>query len=90
MAVPAHDQRDWEFAKKYDLPIKLVIEPNDSTMSADLGKGAFVEKGKVINSGQFDGLNFDEAFDSIATYLSEQGSGTVSYTHLTLPTTPYV
>ena len=75
MAVPAHDQRDWEFAKKYDLPIKLVIEPNDSTMSADLEKGAFVEKGKVINSRQFDGLNFDEAFDSIATYLSEQGSG---------------
>ena len=75
MAVPAHDQRDWEFAKKYNLPIKLVIEPNDSTMSADLEKSAFVEKGKVINSGQFDGLNFDEAFDSIATYLSEQGSG---------------
>ena len=75
MAVPAHDQRDWEFAKKYDLPIKLVIEPNDSTISADLEKGAFVEKGKVINSRQFDGLNFDEAFDSIATYLSEQGSG---------------
>ena len=75
MAVPAHDQRDWEFAKKYNLPIKLVIEPNDATMSADLEKSAFVEKGKVINSGQFDGLNFDEAFDSIATYLSEQGSG---------------
>ena len=75
MAVPAHDQRDWEFAKKYNLPIKLVIEPNDATMSADLEKSAFVEKGKVINSGQFDSLNFDEAFDSIAAYLSEQGSG---------------
>ena len=75
MAVPAHDQRDWEFAKKYDLPIKAVIEPNDSTAGTNLEESAFVEKGKLINSGRFDGLNFEGAFEAIANFLSDKGSG---------------
>ncbi len=75
MAVPAHDQRDWEFAKKYDLPIKAVIEPNESTTCTNLEESAFVERGKLINSGRFDGLNFEEAFEAIANFLSDKGSG---------------
>ena len=75
MAVPAHDQRDWEFAKKYDLPIKTVIEPIESTPNTNLDKSAFVDKGKLINSGQFDGLNFKEAFETIANFLNNKGVG---------------
>ena len=76
MAVPAHDQRDWEFAHKYDLPIKQVIEPSDGK-SIDLDEAAFTDKGKLLNSGQFDGLNFKKAFDAIAGFLHEQGKGQV-------------
>ena len=75
MAVPAHDQRDWEFAKKYGLPIKAVIKPSESSADKNLEKSAFVDKGILINSGQFDGLNFEEAFETIAKFLSDKGSG---------------
>jgi len=76
MAVPAHDQRDWEFAHKYGLPIKQVIEPADSK-AIDLNEAAFTDKGKLINSGQFDGLNFKKAFDAIASFLHVQNKGQV-------------
>jgi len=76
MAVPAHDQRDWEFAHKYGIPIKQVIEPSDGK-AIDLGESAFTDKGKLVNSGQFDGLNFKKAFDAIAGFLHEQGKGQV-------------
>ena len=81
MAVPGHDQRDWEFAKKYDLPIKQVIEPTANDSVCNLDECAFVEKGRLINSGQFDGLEFKEAFDAIADFLNSQGKGekTVNY-----------
>ena len=81
MAVPAHDQRDYEFAKEFELPIKQVIEPISNHQVCDLDSCAFTERGRVINSGQFNGLNFEEAFDSIATYLKEHGKGekTVNY-----------
>ena len=75
MAVPAHDQRDWEFAKKYDLPIKLVIEPIDSNKKTNLENGAFVDKGRLINSGEFDGLDFEQAFEAISTFLNDRGLG---------------
>ena len=75
MAVPAHDQRDWEFAKKYNLPIKLVIEPFDSSEKTNLENKAFVNKGRLINSGEFDGLNFEEAFEAISTFLNDRGLG---------------
>ncbi|MDD9897102.1 MAG: leucine--tRNA ligase [Gammaproteobacteria bacterium] len=75
MAVPGHDQRDWEFAKKYALPIKQVIEPSSEESVCNLDECAFIDKGRLINSGQFDGLEFAEAFDAIAEFLNEQGKG---------------
>jgi len=76
MAVPAHDQRDWEFAKKYHLEISQVIEPFDNSESlVDLSKEAFIEKGKLINSGEFDGLGYEQAFENICGYLEKNGQG---------------
>ncbi|WP_133470886.1 leucine--tRNA ligase [Paraglaciecola marina] len=72
MAVPAHDQRDWEFATKYDLDIKQVIA---SQGDEDLAKVAITEKGKLINSAKFDGLSSAEAFDKIAELLSAENKG---------------
>ncbi|SEM94817.1 leucine--tRNA ligase [Halomonas caseinilytica] len=76
MAVPAHDQRDWEFATKYGISIEPVIaDANGDT--PDLSAGAHTEYGTLINSGEFDGLDFEAAFDAIATRLAEQGRGEV-------------
>ncbi len=76
MAVPGHDQRDWEFAQKYSLPIKQVIEPlADSESVCDLNESAYTEKGILINSGEFDGLNFAQAFEAINAALTERGRG---------------
>ncbi|HEC29172.1 MAG TPA: leucine--tRNA ligase [Gammaproteobacteria bacterium] len=76
MAVPAHDQRDWEFANKYSLPVKQVISPADGS-EVDLDKGACTDKGLLINSGDFTGLDFKDSFDAIAGYLGRQGKGQV-------------
>ncbi|MFW3614410.1 leucine--tRNA ligase [Billgrantia antri] len=76
MAVPGHDQRDWEFATKYDLPIEAVIA-DESGQAPDLSQGAYVEYGVLINSGEFDGLDFDAAFETIAGRLAELGRGEV-------------
>ncbi len=74
MSVPAHDQRDFEFAQKYQLPIKQVIKPVNQ-QEIDLTKAAFTEKGELINSKQFDGLKEQEAFDAIADFLVSQNKG---------------
>ena len=74
MAVPAHDQRDFEFAQKYDLPIKQVIAPLAGE-EIDLTKQAFVEHGKLVNSAEFDSLDFDGAFNGIADKLEKLGVG---------------
>ena len=74
MAVPAHDQRDFEFAQKYSLPIKQVIAPL-ADEEIDLTKQAFVEHGKLVNSAEFDGKNFDGAFNGIADKLEKLGVG---------------
>lgn len=74
MAVPAHDQRDFEFAQKYSLPIKQVIAPL-ADEEIDLTKQAFVEHGKLVNSAEFDGLDFDGAFNGIADKLEKLGMG---------------
>ena len=74
MAVPAHDQRDFEFAQKYNLPIKQVIAPLAGE-EIDLTKQAFVEHGKLVNSAEFDGLDFDAAFNGIADKLEKLGVG---------------
>lgn len=78
MAVPAHDQRDWEFAKKYALPIVQVVAPEDKSQVVDLNKEAFTEKGLLVNSGAaFDGLNYEGAFEAIADILAHEGRGKV-------------
>lgn len=77
MAVPAHDQRDYEFAKKYDLAINQVIAPENGD-SINLDDGAFTEKGILVNSAAFDGLNFDAAFAAISDELVAQGKGQVT------------
>ncbi|HET9047507.1 MAG TPA: leucine--tRNA ligase [Chiayiivirga sp.] len=117
MAVPGHDERDWEFAQKYDLPIKMVIvsdavadaiaelqrdvQRHDDPMEAALGEaapvdvyetseavrmveafergiqeeGAFVERGILVNSGDYDGMDFDAAFEALAARFEAEGKG---------------
>lgn len=74
MSVPAHDQRDFEFAQKYALPIRQVIAPTDDS-EIDLQQNAFTEKGRLVNSSQFTGLTSAEAFDAIADELTKQNKG---------------
>ncbi|HET9693125.1 MAG TPA: leucine--tRNA ligase, partial [Steroidobacteraceae bacterium] len=74
MAVPAHDQRDYEFARRYGLRIHQVIRPADGSL-ANIDDQAYLEHGILINSGQFDGLDFDEAFDAFAKLFEAQGRG---------------
>ncbi|MCD5397538.1 leucine--tRNA ligase [candidate division NPL-UPA2 bacterium] len=75
MAVPAHDQRDFEFAKKYNLPLKIVIQNPVQTLTPETLKEAYVEEGIQVNSGPFDGLPNREALKKIADYLEEKGLG---------------
>ena len=76
MAVPAHDQRDWEFAQKYGIPIKQVIAPAaGSDAVADLSKEAFTEKGLLVESGDFSGLTSQDAFAAIAQRLADENRG---------------
>ncbi len=74
MAVPAHDQRDWEFATKYGIPMLAVIESigNDTY---DISAEAYVKRGILKNSGDFDGLNFKQAFLAIERYLQKINKG---------------
>ena len=74
MSVPGHDQRDWEFAQKYGIDIVQVIEPTGDE-ACDLSTSAFTEKGKLVNSGGFDGKTFDEAFTAIVAALESRGAG---------------
>ncbi|MGB3622291.1 leucine--tRNA ligase [Ketobacter sp. MCCC 1A13808] len=77
MSVPAHDQRDYEFAQQYQLPIRQVIAPADKDAVIDLQTAAFTEKGNLINSGDFDGLSSEQAFEAIANWLTENNKGRV-------------
>jgi leucyl-tRNA synthetase len=72
MSVPAHDQRDFEFARAYGLPIRQVVFPT-AGQTVDLASAAFTDKGILGNSGEYDGLDFREAFDAIATRLAVAG-----------------
>ncbi|MDO6708439.1 leucine--tRNA ligase [Photobacterium sp. 1_MG-2023] len=74
MAVPAHDQRDFEFATKYGLDIVPVIKPADGS-TLDISEAAYTEKGVLFDSGEFDGLAFQAAFDAIAAKLETEGKG---------------
>ncbi len=75
MAVPAHDQRDWEFAREYGLAIKPVIFPFDEDHEVDFDAGAYIDKGVLKDSGEFNGLSSNEAFEAIADYLQHHGRG---------------
>ena len=77
MAVPAHDQRDWEFAQKYGIELHQVIRPADADASIDLTQAAYTEKGVLVNSGEFDGLDFEQAFDAISGWLVARNLGEV-------------
>ncbi|MDH3546203.1 MAG: leucine--tRNA ligase, partial [Gammaproteobacteria bacterium] len=74
MAVPGHDERDWEFARNHDLPIVQVIAPADGS-SISIDEAAFIDKGILVNSGEYDGLDFDAACDAIADYFEATGRG---------------
>ena len=75
MSVPGHDQRDWEFANEYGLTIKQVITGDENS---DITKAAITEKGTLINSGEFDGLSFDDAFKAISEKLTQENKGKVT------------
>lgn len=82
MAVPAHDQRDFEFAKKYNLPIKMVIAPPDKLdLHPDDLTAAFIEEGTMINSGQFNGTYSLDGIKKVTEYLEKERKGkfAVSY-----------
>ena len=74
MSVPAHDQRDWEFAQKYGIDIVQVIEPMGDE-DCDLATAAFTAKGRLVNSGEFDGQDFDAAFKAIVAALETTAAG---------------
>jgi leucyl-tRNA synthetase len=74
MAVPAHDERDFEFATQYSLPIRPVIKPVDSDLAVPLAQ-AYVEHGITFDSGEFSGLAFQNAVDAIAAALQQKGLG---------------
>ncbi|MGE5455025.1 MAG: leucine--tRNA ligase [Methylocystaceae bacterium] len=81
MAVPAHDQRDFDFARKYNIPIRVVIRPESESLDGDTLTEAFVGEGEMVNSGEFDGYSVD---DGIAAVIKEMeqlgiGTGTINY-----------
>lgn len=81
MAVPAHDQRDFEFARSYELPIKVVIQPEGDKLDPALMREAYAEGGRMIHSGPFDGLPNEEGKTRVTEKLAESGRGraTISY-----------
>ncbi|GMQ53187.1 leucine--tRNA ligase [Halopseudomonas aestusnigri] len=75
MAVPAHDERDFAFASKYRLPIKPVIRTSAGDETPEPWQDAYAEKGELINSEEFDGLDYDSAFTAIGEVLKQKGLG---------------
>lgn len=75
MGVPAHDQRDFEFARKYGLPIRVVIQNHDASLDADTMLEAYVEPGTMANSGQFDGLPSEEGKVRVIDHVAASGWG---------------
>ena len=75
MSVPAHDQRDFEFAQANGLAIRQVIAPVDGAQAVDLAACAFTEKGKLQDSGEFSGLSSEQAFEAIGDWLEQAGKG---------------
>lgn len=72
MAVPAHDERDWEFARKFGLPVRVVVRPREGEPPDD---SAYTDPGVMVNSGEFSGLYSEEGKERITAWLEEQGMG---------------
>ncbi len=81
MAVPAHDQRDLDFARAYDISVRVVIHPRDGDLDQDTMTEAYVDEGYLVNSDKFNGVDSVEALDEIGRFLEEKGTGerTVNY-----------
>ncbi|NLC06460.1 MAG: leucine--tRNA ligase, partial [Syntrophomonadaceae bacterium] len=75
MGVPAHDERDFEFARKYGLPIRVVIQPAGQELSVETMEQAYTGEGIMVNSGRFNGLPNEEGKKAIADYMEAQGIG---------------
>ncbi len=75
MAVPAHDQRDFEFARKYNLPLKVVIQPPDRKLIPGEMNAAYTEPGIMVNSGPFDGTPSEKGIEDVIDYLVKKGLG---------------
>lgn len=75
MGVPAHDERDFFFAQKYDLPITVVVTPEGKDLKVEDMEAAYTESGVMVNSGKFDGMKNTDAKKAIVDFLAEQGNG---------------
>ncbi len=81
MAVPTHDQRDFEFAQLYGLPLKVVVNPRDQELDSDNMKAAYEEDGILVNSGEFSGMESAAAREAINRYLESNGLGEASVSY---------
>ena len=81
MAVPAHDERDFLFAKKYDLPIKVVVQPTKANLEVEEMKTAWCDYGTLVESGSFSGLPSRDALNVMTEYAEEKGYGTKAITY---------
>uniref|UniRef100_A0A7V0Z5U1 Leucine--tRNA ligase n=1 Tax=candidate division WOR-3 bacterium TaxID=2052148 RepID=A0A7V0Z5U1_UNCW3 len=75
MGVPAHDSRDFQFAKKYNLPIEVVIKPKDKELNLENMNDAFVDYGIMVNSGEFNGLTSEQGIQAVTEHLKRKGMG---------------
>jgi leucyl-tRNA synthetase len=75
MAVPTHDQRDFEFAKKYDLPMRIVIKPHEYDLDPDKMSRSYTEEGIIVNSGEFNGMNNKDAKKEMSAWLEKNNWG---------------
>ncbi|NLU50308.1 MAG: leucine--tRNA ligase [Syntrophomonadaceae bacterium] len=81
MAVPAHDQRDFEFARKYGIPVRVVIQPDGELLDGDQLSSAYEGDGRMVNSGEFNGLSSEEGKQKVIAWMEARkiGRGTVNY-----------
>jgi leucyl-tRNA synthetase len=81
MSVPAHDERDFEFARKYGLDVRVVIQPEGERLEGKTLSAAYVGPGKVVNSGEFDGLEAADAIPRMAAWAERRGIGKATTTY---------
>src|SRR5262245_43542258 len=81
MSVPAHDSRDFEFARKYGIPMRVVVQPDGPPLVAEKVEASYDGYGKVVNSGPFDGLTSEEAIPKMAAWAEAKGFGKATVTY---------